>query len=523
MYSLLIADDEKWVKLRLSQTIDWNSLGIETVTLASTGTEAENFILQNKPHIVLTDIKMPGRTGLELMQTAWENHIPCKFILISGYAEFTYAQQAIQLGAVEYLLKPVKDEAVKNAIEKCISQIEKSSQQQSLLTENHDLLLNKIYIKLLNNAYSSQEEFLKEAASIQLNEDSLYHGCLVIRYTSRFQKNTENLQQLQTLLQNLIQEFHEEQTHTKIRILNALADQLCCVITTSLEQKEASILIDKLARDIEYSASAFNHYGFAIGFGHLYPSLYQLSTSYHEALTALRYRIYTNHSSVCNIQDLIYTDFQLKVIYPQNLDVVALHIKNNKIDEALHVLELYTSSIPTDCTPADLQLMALNCVNGIIHHLLGLGISQKRLSFIPMLLLTHLQTVYHVQDISEMLRKIVESIIIDAPEEVDFTLQNILLYIKNNYHLPITSKSVAEEFHYNPSYFSKMFSDEVGQPFTKYLALLRIEKAKRLLAVPGIKISQIARDVGFDDYPYFVRIFKQYTGMGPSSYRDSLN
>lgn len=526
MYSLLIADDEKWIKQRLAETIDWRQLNIQQVFTASNGGEALAVLTEYRPDIILSDIKMPVCSGIQLMEEAVKREIPSKFVLISGFAEFSFAQDALRLGAVDYLMKPVKDLAVVEAVEKCIAILEDERKRTRYISNYLDSLTEKMYRSLILGKYKTVEELNLACESLDIRLTDCRYGCMVVKYTKSFRSNRENIISLTSIIQKELSNLSVNMPDTKGYFLDSFENHFVCIFQTGLEKDKIGAAVVRLGEAVERTSSSFHKYGLATGFGRFYDNPLDLNKSYTEALTALRYHIYTNNTCVHRIDDLITSEYELKTCYPGNLDLIALHIKNKDTKDALKLMEEYIYSIPEGYTPADLQLIAIYYSNELIRQLLELGFSPDRLSFIPILLLDHLQLIYRKDDAGRMLECMINSILPESPgtsRDYAFSIQNILIYIKKNYHLPITSKSVAEEFHYNPSYFSKLFSDEVGQPFTKYLAELRVNKAKELLRKPRMRISEVAKEVGFDDYQYFIRAFRQYTGLSPSAYRDSLS
>lgn len=127
MIKLLIADDERIIRETISTLIDWDSLGIHLIGLAQNGFEAYNIILDESPDIVLTDIKMPGLTGLELIQKIYEINKKTQFIILSGYGEFEYAKTAMEYGVRHYLLKPCNEEQIIRSINEILAEISKQT------------------------------------------------------------------------------------------------------------------------------------------------------------------------------------------------------------------------------------------------------------------------------------------------------------------------------------------------------------------------------------------------------------
>jgi two-component system, response regulator YesN len=127
MYKLFIADDEQLVVETLSAVIDWNAYGIGIVGTATNGKQALERILQSDPDIVLTDIRMPGLNGLELIRVLKEKGHKAECIIISGYSEFEYAKEAIKLEAVDYLIKPAELEEVAKTVSRALKRLERKA------------------------------------------------------------------------------------------------------------------------------------------------------------------------------------------------------------------------------------------------------------------------------------------------------------------------------------------------------------------------------------------------------------
>lgn len=124
MVKVVIVDDEKMIREGLTRTIPWNDMGVEVVGTAGNGQMALEIIREKKPHIVLTDIRMPKMDGLQLLQRVREENSKIKVVMLSGYDDFSYAQQAIKYGASDYLLKPINAEDLQKLIKKLVKTFE---------------------------------------------------------------------------------------------------------------------------------------------------------------------------------------------------------------------------------------------------------------------------------------------------------------------------------------------------------------------------------------------------------------
>ena len=120
MFRILIAEDEEIIRRGVSHSLDWSEIGCEIAGAVENGAEALTFLKSNPPDLLLCDIRMPELSGLDVARFIYENKIDCKVILLTGYNEFTYAQQAITYGVFDYLLKPVSPEALQNAVTRAV-------------------------------------------------------------------------------------------------------------------------------------------------------------------------------------------------------------------------------------------------------------------------------------------------------------------------------------------------------------------------------------------------------------------
>lgn len=119
MLKVFIIDDEKLIREGLRNYIDWKTLDLEIAGTAGDGQDALQQILETRPDIIVCDICLPEMSGLELLSELRQKHHTCKFIFMSAYSEFRYAQEALRLGAFDYLLKPIDEDSLRNTLVKC--------------------------------------------------------------------------------------------------------------------------------------------------------------------------------------------------------------------------------------------------------------------------------------------------------------------------------------------------------------------------------------------------------------------
>ena len=135
MYTMLVADDERWIRKRIISSINWTKIGVSIAGEAADGEEAMALSQKLKPDIILTDIRMPGINGLDFIKILHEAKINSRIIIISGFNDFDYAQKAIKLGVVDYILKPVENTELVKIVKKCIRQIEAETYKNRIIEQ----------------------------------------------------------------------------------------------------------------------------------------------------------------------------------------------------------------------------------------------------------------------------------------------------------------------------------------------------------------------------------------------------
>ena len=180
LLKLVIVDDEPILLQGLLDTYDWKSMGFRVVGTAQSGEQAIQVIEEVQPHVVLTDIRMKQITGLMVMEEIQKTDLECLFIVLSAYRDFDYAQQACDLGAFAYLLKPIEDEKLQETMQSayrvCMERIENDEKYESwekLLVKDHDSFLQVVIQKYVQNRIPKEkvEEVMQMLGDMPGNED----------------------------------------------------------------------------------------------------------------------------------------------------------------------------------------------------------------------------------------------------------------------------------------------------------------------------------------------------------------
>jgi two-component system response regulator YesN len=529
MYSLLIVDDERWVRQGLRFTIDWQAEGVEVLGEAEDGEEALKFIQTQTPDIIITDIKMPRMDGLALIETVKKHNLPSKIIIISGYSDFSSAQKAIRYGASDYVLKPIEETLVLEVVRKCIAQIKRENEEQQQIIQMSECirdclpLARQQYIETLLTTVSALNNdwiTLWDRLDIQLNPNRLKVICVqVYDWGSKAVKSNEQYL-LRYALANIAEEIGKSIGKTMICPLDLHEDMDLVILHSPFHEND-----EGTECGMESLIRACRRYlGIEINIGiSRISEVTNLHASYQEAVNAGAYAFYDGYGKIYDAGRME-QPYSLQVQEykgPNGWDTRFAHaLKLSKdtvlaelIDELISHLQLCRSKY----SPHQLH-SGLTALFGEIEKKLESSHSSEQASgkilSIPYCTLSELK--------GELLKVI---------REYQHAVQNTfgirkrfielaIRYMEEHYTEAITMISVAEHLYLNPSYFSKIFHEETGETFSKYVIRLRMEKTKNLLKDSTLKIYEVAQQVGYQDFRHFVKLFKDQEGITPTQYRD---
>ena len=509
MLKLLIADDEKAIRETVSSLIDWEKLDVELIGTAKDGIEAYNIILDKYPDIVLTDIRMPGLSGLNLIQKIYDINKDTQFIILSGYNEFEYAKTAMQYGVRHYLLKPCSEEQIIESIQAVKEEYTKKLAANHIV-EVHYLLQDQFNTGLIVNIFNSylahETDELSDVEDEYFANYHKYWGGNNSKYDIFYLYYIEdhNFQKAIKLLS------YFWKSHYPGIVLNILyVHNTMLFFFPSFAVSYG--LIEQFCDSLHFAQQNTNPVWERCSSPNLQFALRKISLQirryekiyYSDGRTVTTISNYNN--IIKDIQDLTSNLFCTDTISAKN----ALHsLKKNIVNiNDLDFLKQLASSI---------IMIAVSKINSF-----GVVNAAEFL-----LELKNETNIYKCKENISNKIDVLYTAYNAAPSTGDIS-NKIKNYVKEHLaNSDLSLKWIAEnELYMNVDYISKKFVKETGQKFSHYLTEVRIKKAKELLASADIdKIQNIAESVGCGNNPqYFSQIFKKSTGMSPSSYIKMLH
>jgi YesN/AraC family two-component response regulator len=528
MYSLLIVDDERWVRQGLRSTIDWQAEGIEVLGEAEDGEEALKLIELQIPDIIITDIKMPRMDGLALIETVTNRKLPTKIVIISGYSDFSFAQKAMRCGASDYVLKPIEETQVLDVVRRCVIQIKCEREDHhhivrisECMRESLPLARQRYLEILLTNKSASFHNWktLWDSLDIRLDPNHLkVIGVKVYDWGSNT-NDPKGQYLLRYALGNIAEEIGAVTGKTMTCPLEHHEDADLVILQSPFLQDDGGT-----ERGMESLIEAARRYlGIQINIGISQIRVYEnLPVSFQEAVHASAYAFYDGYGKVYEAARLE-QPYSLQVqeyTGPSGWDTRFVHTvklgKETVLSELIEELIAHVQINRRKYPPYQLRNGLTNLLYEIEKKLEPSYSSEhspiNRL-YVPFCTLSELKN--ELMTVVRQFQRIRNTI-----GNRKRVIKLALNYMEEHFTEAITMNRVAEQHYFNPSYFSKIFHEETGETYCKYLIRLRMEKAKNLLKDSSLKIYEVAEQVGYQDFRHFVKLFKAKEGITPAQYRD---
>jgi len=495
MLKLMIADDEEQVLNTLSILIDWNSMGLQLIGTCTNGIDAYHMIIDCCPDIVLTDIKMPGLTGLEVIEKIILADIDTEFVLLSGYGEFEYAQKAMQYGVRHYLLKPCNEKQIMEVME----QVKESCYKKRASFEEKNYLkqiMENYVIEHLFFECLSQHEQLKNAMSAYESVIDFYTLDYEVCYFHYLEER--NLPRFLEKVRQCLKELYPDLSYYVFYVSYTLIVFFPSVDAAYRELDQA-FLKNSERNGLEYHRNSYD--------------------SLEELLIVLIQKLirYETVHFICNgNHHLIYNHEAMSLNIRSYIDRL-IDANPEKRELVLEELETRISTIQ------DIELLKMLFSNMLLQLHSQLKVTASFTQIIPFIEQMNgcgsARELYAA--ISQRTKELLSEYNGQTREGQD-CIERLIQYTKKHLADPeLSLKRLSQNYLYmNTDYVGKQFQKRTGVKFSTYLANLRMEKAKELLKENGSeKIYIIAEQVGCENNPqYFSQLFKKYTGMTPTQY-----
>jgi len=484
MWKILIADDEPLIVSGLSERIDWAALDCQVVGTAENGLEARRLLETLAPDILLTDIVMPGLSGLELAETIRTEHRHTEVILLSTYDHFEYAREGLRIGVCDYILKPIDMARLQQAVRKAIDRLPRSQGQQSARSEGELLFETALY----------------GPAALRGQEVSGLHTLILC--VRAFNRREENAYAIMVALQDALR---ASLGNAGIRVHARMAGEtlvFLCVMEGRADRQLVHESLEEAITGIPLETALC-----VAAMGSAPVPLEQLRSQYVLCARTAAQGYFAQKPGI--VREMAPGAGRDTQALPEK---IAGALGNGTIEAMEDAFQLLCDGLASNADPEQAQYALRELYRMATNTASRLGMAEKPAQAERL----------HDESFSrscQSAREYLRTICAWASQRLNLA-GRLRLAVEENFTRPdFGLGEAAEMLDMSPAYLSRVFKRETGENFQEMLTQVRIEKAAVLLRDTELKVGEIARQVGFENERYFGQVFRRHTQQTPMMYR----
>ncbi|MSR94638.1 helix-turn-helix domain-containing protein [Clostridiaceae bacterium 68-1-5] len=530
MYKILIADDEEIVINALTFIIDKHFPGICSIKTAKSGRMLIETAEEFGPDIAFIDIQMPGINGISAMKEVRKTNASTIFIIVSAFDKFDYAREAIQLGVMRYINKPIEKTQIVETLKKAMEQVDQQKKKRSsdLQTrEKLEIVVPIIESGLIYTMLSGKGEKEGLDSYISLLDIREKRGNIMVIKCGDLGEKGELANAVGTSIriQGKYPQIKEIIKRYFSCIVGAMMGNMIVVYLPGegmAEEEEYDSRIRqieearKMGRDLQKEAQVQTRIAFGSN-----KEIHCAVESYQEALQALA----IGTGLVVHAKDLP-IGCSYEGDYPIALEKQLYEsVEQGDLAGTLSSVNQFFEWMVTDHgdSPMDVKLKVLE----MVFQTETIGYKSGGMTYRFSSRSQYLQDVTEMEDYGQLRRwfekkveKACRNVMTKKEESSVDLVEQAKNYIKETYKKDLSLDEVSRELKISPYYFSKLFKKKTGKNFIEYLTEIRIQRAKELLGSTDMSMKEVCAQTGYSDPNYFSRIFKKQTGVSPTEYKE---
>ncbi len=527
MIKLLIVDDEPLVCIGIKSMLNWEEYDIEIVSTASNGVIALEHIEEFQPDIVITDIKMPLKTGLEVIKECNEKYgnLPV-FIILTSYEEFNYVKEAMKYQTIDYLVKlELTQETLGATIVKAISRLKAiKGDIPKLQTQKNSLqsIRDRFFIRLYNNLFENSEQFELQRRELDIKFNSPHYVVINGKITES-DKTVLTPEKLYTLCMSTT-EIIKKTISMEFNSYITPMDTRHFTITVCLDDENYQEKIDELIILLNKTILQVNAYfnvKLIYSVGSVVQNPYNLNESYYISRQLL-YRSKDEKSL------LIYKDEEINNTSTFNVAEIKSDLRRAfeefDTDALNNILKTCNEYFEKN---KSLYVEAMDIAVNILYMAISLlPEGEENMNSIFENEPEGYRSIYRYNNTDEIIswiNKLINGIFdLLSSRKMHYRDQvvvNVKNYIKENLDKRLTLNDVAYIFNFNPNYLSHLFAKHSEYTFVEYITKSKMDYAKLLLLQGDLRINEISEKLGYDNAFYFSKVFKKYNEVSPREFQ----
>lgn len=529
---VFLVEDEMVIRRGIKNSIDWEKEGYIFCGEASDGELAYPMIIKEKPDILITDIRMPFMDGLELCKLVKKELPNIKILILSGYDEFDYAKEAIRLGVTEYLLKPISSGKLLEALNGVSESIRREKEDKDLvrkymeeMRENTEHEKQKFFEQMIAGNLSMADA-LETGKKYEMNLSAGMYNLLLFRFTlgEENRKSGELLGEAEYAIEKLTERLEyvfEFQRGVEGWAFLLMADN----------EEQMSERVKELSKDLEEIMKNYSTIAYFGGIGQPVARLRELEESFREAERALAARFTMELNRIISVEDIrmaqnVDTLDDIEITSFGEIEKTRTMLEKFLNNGAEDEIDVYINELPEENLKSVLmrQYIIMDAYIVMMSFCEKIEGIEGEMQAQSEELKNSMKTIQTLEEIKNYIRMLLKKIIGVRDTISGRRYSDIIEIAKDQIRKTymsdeISLNTIAAEVGMSPSYFSSIFSKEMGKTFVEYLTEIRMDRAKELLMCSSMKTSEIGYEVGYKDPHYFSYIFKKTQNCTPKEFR----
>lgn len=515
MLKVFLAEDEFIIREGIKNNIDWQAYGYEFCGEASDGELAFPLIQKTRPDILITDIKMPFVDGLALSRLVKKELPETEIIILSGYEEFDYAKEAIQIGVARYLLKPINGETLLQEIDS-VAEIILGKQKEKEIREKYQKEMEENSLRDQMDLFQhlvtgdcSMEELLSVADKLDLKIMAPWYSIVLLKIQSMKHDYEEYSGSIVVVDERIVKLAEPEHVLIFDRALEGRA-----FLFKADSEEELLAYQKEYLGDVKEVLSGYANLRYFGGIGTPVNRLREIPASFEDASHAFAHRYLVAESCILDSSLLMqegaaeHEDFRISAVNPEQIDRAKMQefLRTGDLDEVVYFVDEFFGKLDGGAMKSRIfrQYITMDAYFSIVDFLKGLGLQKDEIEA-PDQDSSILQDEKSAMD---YIIRIMEKALVlrekKASSRYEDVVSEVIHYIEDNYaQEELSLNLLASHVNFSPNHLSMIFSQQTGQTLIRYLTDYRMNRAKELLRCSSKKSSVISMEVGYKDPHYF--------------------
>jgi two-component system response regulator YesN len=539
MYKVLVIDNEPLIRKGLKNIIDWSFMGCNLIGEASNEKDGLVILKKQNPDIIIMDIKLPDNQGIETIKKIKKYSKNSKLIILSAYDNFDYIHKGLKYGAFDFILKPSNINEINGVIKRAVKEldIDKDKEEEIknlklMFEKTKPKLIDKLIYDIINRINIDEKDILENIKNLDIEIEKFMFLLVEIENKKITKQDKNKLHHYQNGVVNSFEDVLSESFNTKKVSIND--KQFGFIVQNYTGNSLINKEVYKNCKHITEMMNKFFDNKITVFISDEGNGALELSEKYNQCLDIMDYKYYIEDEPVISYKEVIlnnnidlnYKD--LKKIHDTIIE--AVKVSNTELIRDSVNEYLKTFSKIDNCKDS---LIEDNCfklvedLNDIDKMFLDgeydINSANNYLSKIKDHITDNLGNLNEIKSvIVKYAIRITGKVNYFNNKKITLAMRNVIDYINENYYRQITLDNVAQQVYFSSYYVSRLFKKVLGKNFVEYLNEIRVEKAKELLKDVKYKAYEVADMVGIQNAHYFSKIFKKYTGMSPTKFREKM-